>query len=437
MVNRLRGAVVILSTVALAVALAGCGNAKVTAPTAAPNGDLPTGGPAPGVTKTAITVGSLSTLSGPLAEGFGEIVDGVQAYFDMVNANGGVNGRKIDLKYQEDDGGSSTNDTTQARNLVEQDNVFAVVGVGSVVFSGSTFLAQQDTPTFGYQVTDDWNNYPNLFAAYGSYLDYLTEEPTAANIAKRLNAKSVAVLAYSFGPSSAPCQDIVTGLKHYGFNVSFQDLAYGLGGNPTADVEQMKQKHVDLLFSCMEGSDNLALSQSLQQYGVTNTHFVWLNGYSQQTIKANPTTMNGVIFGEQHVPYEAATDFPGKYPGLSLYLKEMKKYEPQWVYDDTAIQGWICAAQFVAGLKAIGKSVTQTRLIAAINNMTNFNAGGLVPPINWKTAHDSAPPPYCGAYVEDQDGTTHVIFNTGKSVFTCVGNTSDSNVAAPAGTPGA
>ena len=106
------------------------------------------------------------------APGFGEIVNGAQAYFNLINSQGGVNGRKIYIKYQENDGGSTTNDETEARTLVEQDHVFAVVAVGTAFFTGSTFLAQSGTPTFGYVVTQDWNKYLNLFGAYGSYLDY-------------------------------------------------------------------------------------------------------------------------------------------------------------------------------------------------------------------------------------------------------------------------
>lgn len=446
MVRRLRGPVVILGSIALALALASCGNANSGggAPTVPKdNGSggssatsLPTTGKSPGVTSNSITVGALATESGPLSSGFGEIVNGVEAYFDMVNAQGGVNGRKIYLKYNLDDAATGTSDEAQARNLVEQDHVFAVVGVGSPFFAGSSFFNEEGTPTFGYVVTQNWNNYAGLFGAYGSYLDYNTEEPTAGYIAKAEHAKSAAVLAYNYAPSKEPCADIVTGLQHYGFHVGFQDLNFGIGGTPTADVQQMKQNHVDLVFSCMEGTDNLAFSQAMRQYGMTNVKFVWLNGYSRSLIQANGSTLNGVIFGEQHVPFEAATQFPGKYPGLELYLKTMKKYEPQWVYDDTAIQGWICAAQFVQGLREIGKNVTQNRLIDAINQETDFTAGGLEPPVNWKTAHDSAPPPYCGAYVIDENGKTSVTLAQGTGVYTCVGANSDDLVPDPPGTPG-
>jgi branched-chain amino acid transport system substrate-binding protein len=436
MVKRLRWVAIVAGTLGLASALSACGNASaVTQTTLKPSSPLPLTGLSPGVTSNAIYVGTLATESGPLAPGFGEIVNGAQAYFNMINAEGGVNGRKIYIKYEENDGGSTTNDETEARTLVQQDHVFAVVAVGTPFFTGSTFLAQSGTPTFGYVVTQDWNKYPNLFGAYGSYLDYSTEEPVSGYLSSAFHAKSVAVLAYNFGPSSQPCADIAAGVTHFGFHLGFEDLNFGIGASPTADVQKMKAAGVDLVFSCMEGTDNLAFSKAMLQFGM-NTHFVWLDGYSQSVIKANPTVMNGVVFEEGHVPFEAATQFPGAFPALQQYITTMQHYYPQYVYDDTAIQGWINAEQFVTGLKAIGRNVTQNRLVDAINKETDFTAGGLVAPVNWLTSHNSAIPPYCAASVEDENGTTSVIFNHGDSVFICLGANSDVPIANPAGTPG-
>src|ERR1019366_10478005 len=89
------------------------------------------GGGAPGVSSTEIDVGSIANVTGPLSSDFAPLVNGVQAYFSMINTEGGVAGRKLKLAYQEDDQGSPTINLTVAQKLVEQDHVFAVVGVGT------------------------------------------------------------------------------------------------------------------------------------------------------------------------------------------------------------------------------------------------------------------------------------------------------------------
>ena len=60
---------------------------------------------APGVTSTQIDV-AIATRTGVGAGDFAAFIPGMQAYFDMVNSHGGINGRKLDLTADLDDGGS-------------------------------------------------------------------------------------------------------------------------------------------------------------------------------------------------------------------------------------------------------------------------------------------------------------------------------------------
>ncbi len=430
--GRRRGNLVV-SLVASMVALAGCTS---TAPTGSTG---PVSSTAPGVSAHAIVVGSLATASGALAGQFGQIVDGVTAYLDAVNARGGVDGRKISLGYQADDAGSPTNDTTQARNLVEQDHVFAVVGVATPFFTGATFFASQGTPVFGYLVSQDWNIHPDLFGAYGSYLDYAEVKPGLVDIAKQLKAKSVGVVAYDIAAQSKDaCGAVADGLRAAHIRVGFEDLSFGLGANPTADVLAMKAAHVDLLISCLEGADNLAFDQAMNQNGLTSVKTLWLQGYNRDYLKQDPADMVGAIYLEQHVPFEAATEFPGRYPAMDQYLRTMRKYEPRWTYDDLAFQGYLNAAQFVQGLKeqaATHKPLTQANLIAAINAEKAFTAG-LTTPVDWSRAHSRDPTVLCGAFVEVEPGDVlKGIYAPNGAVFACA-NLQGKLVPPPAGTPG-
>ena len=393
---------------------------------------------APGVTSDSITVGSLATLSGAFSSGFGDVVYGAKAYFDMVNAQGGVDGRKILDSHVADDAGNPTTDADQARNLVQQDHVFAIVGVGSPLFSADQYLGQTGTPTFGYQVSDNWGNLPNLFGAYSSALDYSTNGPPMAFVAKQLHAQSAAVIAYGIAAQSKDaCAANVAELQHFGVNVGYQDLNLGYEANPTADVQQMVSHHTDVLFTCLDGPENLSFVQTMHQYGLGNVHTIWQDGYDRGVIAQNSTVVAGSIFYFQHVPFEAAKAFPGKYPGMEQYIAEMNRYEPKWTYDDISIQGWINAAQFVAGLRAVGRNLTQRKLVAAINSESYFNAGGIMPPVYWKTDHTSSRPPYCSSYVEVMAGgqLQPVFVQHGDQTLVCFDRTSDTPLPLPAHVP--
>src|SRR5215471_5715726 len=72
---------------------------------------------APGVTAKQIVLGSHQPLTGPAAPGYSEIAPAAQAYFNYVNAHGGVNGRKIHLIYK-DDAYNPTNTVNVTHQLV-------------------------------------------------------------------------------------------------------------------------------------------------------------------------------------------------------------------------------------------------------------------------------------------------------------------------------
>src|SRR6059058_5652275 len=80
---------------------------------------------APGITGTEIKIGSTQPLTGPAAPGYSEIAPAANAYFKYINANGGINNRKIIYKYL-DDGYNPTNTVAQTRKLLTQDKVFSI-----------------------------------------------------------------------------------------------------------------------------------------------------------------------------------------------------------------------------------------------------------------------------------------------------------------------
>ena len=157
------------------------------------------------MTPTSITVGSISTQTGTLASNFSTLIQGEKAYFAYINAQGGVNGRKIDYKYQLDDGGNPTTFNQLANTLINQDHVFAVTGVGTAFFSPNLFV-ESGIPTYGYNVTGNWTPQPNLFAAGGSVQYYPAGAPAVSYLARQTHSKSIAVVAYNVAASADACQ---------------------------------------------------------------------------------------------------------------------------------------------------------------------------------------------------------------------------------------
>jgi branched-chain amino acid transport system substrate-binding protein len=121
-------------------------------------GETTAGLPLRGVTDTSITVGGISQL-----QNFAGIDVGAQARFDRANEEGGVNGRTIEFVGVRDDASDSTANLSLTRELVESDEVFAVLPVASANFlpQSTDFLAENETIFMG------WGFMPGFCTDYG------------------------------------------------------------------------------------------------------------------------------------------------------------------------------------------------------------------------------------------------------------------------------
>ena len=187
---------------------------------------------APGVTANSITVGTISTQTGTLASNFASLIYGEKAYFDYINAQGGVNGRKIDYKYALDDGGNPTTFNQLANTLINQDHVFAVTGVATAFFTPNLFV-ESGIPTYGYNVTGNWAAAAQPVRRRG--LRAVLPGRGAAGlpiVARKTQSKpSIAFVAYGIAASADACQaDAELRCKAAGYNISYTDLKVNYPG---------------------------------------------------------------------------------------------------------------------------------------------------------------------------------------------------------------
>ena len=108
------------------------------------------GGSVRGVTDDSITVGGLlfKTTTFGISNADEEL--GAQAAFMAANDAGGVHGRMIDYIGAKDDNGDPAKNTAAARELVDRDEVFAVVPATSFALAGASYLEQNQVPYVGY-----------------------------------------------------------------------------------------------------------------------------------------------------------------------------------------------------------------------------------------------------------------------------------------------
>jgi ABC-type branched-subunit amino acid transport system substrate-binding protein len=150
----------------------------------------------PGVTDTEIKIGNIMPYSGP-ASAYGIIGKAQGAYFQMINDQGGINGRKINF-VSYDDAYSPPKAVEQARKLVESDNVllvFSPLGTPSNTAIQKYMNAQKTPQLFVATGATKWNDPKNFPWTMGWQPSYQAEGKIYAKylIEKKPNAK-VAIL---------------------------------------------------------------------------------------------------------------------------------------------------------------------------------------------------------------------------------------------------
>jgi len=373
----------------------------------------------PGVTATQINVGGVVAKTNPLGGDYAAAFNGVQAYFNMVNASKdkGIYGRKLNLSSKRDDQVGMNRQEVQG--LISEDNVFAVLPVATLLFTGADLLGQSGIPTFGWNINAEWGSEqaagpPNLFGEKGSYLCFTCATQTAPWLAQKLHKKKLGVLAYQVAQSADCAKGVqATFDKYPSAKVEFIDTSLAFGVTDLSnDVSQMKDKGVDLVTTCMDNNGTLTLAKEMKKQGMDAVQYL-PNAYNQKFISENAPFFQGSYALTFFTPFEVKQ----KPKGLKDFQKWMKK--GGFEQNENAMAGWINADQFVTGLKEAGPDFTRQKVVDAINAEKNFTAHGLLAGTDWSIAHQADQPQGCTVLSKIDNGKFVPSFGQPGKPFTC------------------
>ncbi|MBS0562620.1 MAG: ABC transporter substrate-binding protein [Proteobacteria bacterium] len=327
----------------------------------------------PGVTDTEILIGQTMPYSGP-ASSYGTIGKSEAAYFNMVNEQGGVNGRKIKF-LSLDDGYVPPKTVEQTRRLVEQDEVAALFSSLGTPTNNATrkYLNEHKVPTlfvatgatqFGdhekYPWTMGWQpSYQIEGRAYGKYI--LATKPDA----------KVAVL-YQNDDSG---KDYLKGIKD-GLGAAVGKMLVGTASyevtDPTVDsqVAQLQSTGADTLFVTGIPKYNAMAMRRVYDIGWHPTFFISSTGSSVATamIPAGPEKCVGVMtvaYLKDPTDKQWATD-----EGFKGWLDFMQKYYPDGDKADiNNAYGYSIAQTMVQVLKQAGNDLSRPNLMKQATNL--------------------------------------------------------------------
>lgn len=368
---------------------------------------------APGVTSTTVTVGQVDDISLPEPGLFKGAEDGVKAYFDYVNSLGGVNGRKLVLDAQDSQfNGGIVTSATGAQ--IQKD--FALVGGFSLLDSAEQPLIDlAHMPDIAYPLSPQLQNDPNVYSPGANssgissigFMKYLAKTYPVA-------VKHVGILwANATASTQAAEQTFENDMRAEGFTIAYDRGFSPFESSFLSDVVKMKSAGVKLFFSD-QMPDNYAatLAQEMQQ---EDFHPMVIQGaaYSNQLVKLGGAAVNGMYIEQQYALYlgqDAAA-----VPAVALFDKWVKKADSNANFEIETVYGWASAELFVDALRNAGPDPTRASLVAALNQITDFDAGGLIPPDN----PAAGIPPQCWLLAQIKDGTVQRVSPSPSTGFVC------------------
>jgi branched-chain amino acid transport system substrate-binding protein len=343
-----------------------------------------------GATDTEIKIGNIMPYSGP-ASAYGVIGKTEQAYFNKINAEGGINGRKINfISY--DDGYSPPKTVEQARKLVESDEVLFIFNpLGTPPNSAiQKYMNSKKVPQlFVATGATKWNDpkdfpwtmgwQPNYQSESRIYAKYILKEKPNAKIAilyqnddygkdyvkglkDGLGAKaaSMIVAEESYETTEPTIDSHIVKLKSTGADVFFNVTTPKFAAQAIKKIAEIEWKPLHLL-----NNVSASIGSVIQPAGPQNAQ-----GIISSTYLKDPTDPQW----KNDAGMKAWNEF------LDKYYPEANRADASVMYAYTVAQG------LVHVLKACGDNLTRENIMKQAASIKGLELGGLVPGIKVNTS---------------------------------------------------
>ncbi|MFF4033312.1 ABC transporter substrate-binding protein [Streptomyces sviceus] len=345
----------------------------------------------PAQDRTPIRVGIVTSATSPVGgSAFTGPRDGAKAYFERLNARGGLDGHRIEVR-ECDDGGSGVGDNTCVHRLIDEDKVVALVATTVLDYAGASRVSHARVPDIGGQpIGAAYDTWPHLYGIYGSLAP---RDGTTGWDGKQYGgtevyryfkrehgARTAAVVSYNQAASAAYARLVEQGLKAEGYKVVTEQVDFALP-NFRAVAADLKEQGADLVFDAVDSHGNAQLCEAMDKAGVEVTAKVtnvqnWTSTV-QDDYKDAPRCRNalwatGSSRNFEDVGNAAVREFRDATKGLRTHS--------QW-----QLEGWAAAKWFAAAAQSCApQGITRACVDAHMNRSQDYTADGLLLPVRFE-----------------------------------------------------
>lgn len=330
--------------------------------------------PEAGVTASSVTIGQSAAFSGPAADLGNEYRNGALAYFEYINGQGGVHGRKILLKSL-DDGYEPSRTVTNTKKFVDEDRVFALFGyVGTPTsLAAKPYFVSGKLPFFApFTGADALRNPPNRYV-FNVRASYEAEMQAMVAQLSRVGITRIAV----FYQNDAYGQAGLDAAEKAFAKAKLKALAYGSVERNTTDVAKAvatiakAEPQAVLMVSAYKSC--AAFIREMQKAG-TNPQFLNLSFVGPRSLATELGEAGRGVVVAQVVP------FPWNVGSTVVkdYQRIFGAYNGKPEFSFTSLEGFIAAKLFVEGLRRTGPGpkLTRENFITALESAGTIDLGG-------------------------------------------------------------
>lgn len=354
-----------------------------------------------GVTKDTIRLGSTFAISGPVSNISGPILKGVQAYLNEVNAQGGVNGRKVEFKFY-DDGWDAQRGKSKIKQLVEQDKVFMLVSVPSSngLDAATGYLDQKRVPVLGTSGLIETQFKAKMQWPIG------TSTRSAARIGltdatKRLKAKTFGIvwldLLAGFEARDAIKKAMAEGFLGLNAKSLVADRRISISEPSFESVWNDVQKQArdngvadgrpDFIVLAIDPTNAIKAMQAAERLGF-RPKLGWGGAaplFLDLVLRDAPYAVKtGMMAGTSFFP--PVGNFVNQ-PAVKEYIRVVRKYFADVDLNNPYLEGgYAGAALAIDVLKKVGTCVTRDRVIKVADSLQNHAPAGLTNPMSFSPA---------------------------------------------------
>jgi branched-chain amino acid transport system substrate-binding protein len=350
-----------IAAAAVSLVAAGCGGAS--------SGD--SGGP--------LKLGAWYPLSGPVAASGVPSEAGARAYFEMLNAGGGINGRQVDFRAV--DTAFDAQQTLQAaRQLISRDGVQAIVTANGTAATEATFpfvLQQSKVPIFGtYGGSAAWYD-PARPGLFGTQTLYEDQARVAASWAIEEGAKKI-VIVRDDPQAFATVDDAVTKAIQAAGATADRVVAKFGSTDYSPYVAAVKRKSPDAVLLVLPVPEAAAYLNQAALQGLKAPVYAYAPPATDALIKLAGKNAEG--FRAVSLTLPPTSDDPA----VVEYREAMKKYAPKQAPDFYSIANFAWAKAFAQIVKTIDGEINSESITKAIESASDVETG-IAPPMSFSS----------------------------------------------------